>query len=46
MVLDGHAMAYRQYSERYADDEDAARAAQRGIWGTVFERPSDWRRSH
>ena len=46
MVLDGHAVAYRQYSHRYVDDEDAARAARRGIWGTVFEMPSDWRRGN
>ena len=31
MVLGGHAVAFRQYSQRYADGEDAARAARRGI---------------
>ena len=46
MVIDGQAVAYRQFSRRYVGEENAARAARRGIWGTEFEMPSDWRRSN
>ena len=44
MVLDGHAVAYRQYSLRYVDQENEARQAKRGVWATEFEMPWDWRR--
>jgi hypothetical protein len=31
---------------RYVPEELQARAAGRGIWGTNFENPEDWRHSH
>jgi endonuclease YncB( thermonuclease family) len=31
---------------RYADAEDSARAAKRGIWAGSFATPADWRASH
>jgi endonuclease YncB( thermonuclease family) len=44
-VRSGLALAYRQYSRDYVDEEDAARAARRGIWSSEFEAPWDWRQS-
>jgi endonuclease YncB( thermonuclease family) len=44
MVADGMAVAYRYYSEEYIAEEDAARAAGRGIWQGDFMMPWDWRR--
>lgn len=44
MVSQGHAIAYRRYSEEYVLLESKARLAKRGIWAGVFEIPSDWRR--
>jgi endonuclease YncB( thermonuclease family) len=46
MVHDGQAIACVEFSDRYLREEERARGARRGIWSTVFERPSDWRRSH
>lgn len=46
MVSEGHAVAYRRYSRRYVGEEKTARNADRGVWGTQFEMPWDWRRSH
>jgi endonuclease YncB( thermonuclease family) len=40
----GWAMSDEYYGIRsYGDEEDAARAAKRGIWAGKFVRPSDWR---
>lgn len=44
MVRSGLAVAYRQYSERYVDEEAAARRERRGLWGTRFVMPWEWRR--
>jgi endonuclease YncB( thermonuclease family) len=44
MVRDGQALAYRHYSRRYVGEENAARAAGRGVWAGEFEMPWDWRR--
>lgn len=44
MVSEGWAVASRQYSRDYESEEGEARAAQRGIWASVFEMPWDWRR--
>ncbi|WP_336488279.1 thermonuclease family protein [Methylobacterium nigriterrae] len=45
MVSEGHAIAYRRYSEDYVQAEGAARTRKRGIWAGTFEPPSDWRRA-
>jgi hypothetical protein len=37
------ALAYRKYSTEYVDEEDAARAAQLGIWRGGFVPPWEWR---
>ena len=44
MVRQGWAIAYRQYSRDYIDDESTAQAAKVGIWAGRFIEPSRWRR--
>lgn len=46
LVAEGLALAYRQYSGRYATEEDEARGERRGLWavGVQFEMPWEWRR--
>ncbi len=43
MVREGYAVAYRKYSKAYVADEEAAKAAKRGIWAGTFENPAKWR---
>jgi endonuclease YncB( thermonuclease family) len=43
LVGEGLALAYRRYSMAYVGQEDAARAAGRGIWAGTFVPPWDWR---
>ena len=45
MARSGLAVAYRRYSNDYVDEENAARAAQRGLWAGEFTRPEDYRRN-
>ena len=40
----GLALAYRQYSADYIDEEAEAQAARRGAWAGTFDAPWDWRR--
>ena len=42
MVAAGHAVAYGAFRR----EEDAARAAGRGLWALNFDRPEAWRRAH
>jgi endonuclease YncB( thermonuclease family) len=44
MVAAGLALAYRQYGDDYVDEEDAARAARRGLWAGEFTPPWELRR--
>jgi endonuclease YncB( thermonuclease family) len=45
MVTEGLAVEYRKYSVgRYRDEEDEAKAANRGLWAGQFEWPWEWRR--
>lgn len=44
MTYAGHAVAYRRYSKKFIEAEDAARRARRGMWAGVFQMPWDWRR--
>jgi endonuclease YncB( thermonuclease family) len=44
MVAGGWAIAYRQYSNDYVGEEEAAAAAGRGLWQGKFEPPAEWRR--
>lgn len=45
MVQQGWAVAYRQYSRAYVQDEDRARQSGRNIWSGHFDMPADHRRS-
>ena len=44
LVRQGHAIAYRRYSQDYVAAEGEAKAAKRGIWAGTFQDPQDWRR--
>jgi endonuclease YncB( thermonuclease family) len=44
MVRQGWAVAYRQYSRDYVDDESAAQTEKAGIWAGRFIEPANWRR--
>lgn len=46
MVRHGWAVAYLQFSEKYAHDENYAEDSRLGIWASSFEQPWLWRRSH
>jgi hypothetical protein len=43
MVARGAAFAYRKYSKAYVGEENAARAARRGVWQGAAERPDQVR---
>jgi endonuclease YncB( thermonuclease family) len=43
LVSSGLAMAFRTYSERFVPEEQAARAAQAGLWRTDFGPPWEYR---
>jgi endonuclease YncB( thermonuclease family) len=43
MVLAGHALAYRRYSNLYVAEEERAKASNAGIWSTRFANPEDYR---
>lgn len=43
LVRNGWALAFRRYSDRYIDDEDAARDKSNGLWAGAFVAPWDWR---
>ena len=44
MIRQGWAIAYRQYSRDYLEEERNARSANLGIWAGRFIEPSKWRR--
>lgn len=44
MVKNGWAVAYRDYSREYIEDERQAKATRQGIWRSTFMMPWDWRR--
>ncbi|WP_353612501.1 thermonuclease family protein [Methylobacterium sp. Leaf456] len=44
LVEQGLGLAYRRYSTAYVAQEDAARAAKRGLWAGTFTPPWDWRK--
>ena len=43
LVREGVALAYRQYSQDYTDEEDDARVSRRGAWDGKFTTPWDYR---
>lgn len=44
MVIQGWAVAYRQYADDYVPQEKEAQSAGRGIWSGTFMMPWEWRR--
>ena len=44
LVSQGWALAYRDYSHDYVPQENEARESKRGIWGSEFVPPWEWRR--
>lgn len=44
MVLNGHALAYRQYSKRYISAETEAKDKEIGMWQGKFVTPWKWRK--
>ncbi len=44
LVANGLALAYRRFSQEYADEEGAAQASRLGIWRGEFVPPWEWRR--
>ena len=47
MVRSGNALAYRQYSTAFIDQEEAAKKSKQGLWAknVKFEEPWEWRKS-
>ena len=45
LVRAGLALAYRQFSDDYVDEEAEAKAARRGVWAGTFTPPWQWRRN-
>ena len=43
LVREGLALAYRQYSLLYTNDENDAKTTQAGVWGGSFTKPWIWR---
>jgi len=45
MVRHGWAIAYREYSTAYVEDEEFAKSNRLGMWSKEFSIPSEWRKS-
>lgn len=44
LVANGYAVAYTQYSKKFADDETQAKAEKRGLWACErFQNPAEYR---
>jgi len=43
MIVNGHAIMNTRQTDAYAKEEAEAREAKRGIWGSTFELPWEWR---
>ena len=46
MVEEGYALAYRQYSKEYIEEEKRAKDMKKGIWKSRFIYPWEWRRKN
>jgi endonuclease YncB( thermonuclease family) len=46
MVEEGYALAYRQYSKEYIEEEKKAKDMKKGIWKSRFIYPWEWRRKN
>ena len=45
LVREGLALAYRQYSTLYSQDENVAKITKAGMWSGSFTKPWKWRRN-
>jgi endonuclease YncB( thermonuclease family) len=45
MIVDGFAVPFREYSNAYVPQGEAAQANSVGVWSTAFEMPWDYRKS-
>lgn len=45
MVRHGWAMAYREFSTAYVEDEEFAKSNRLGMWSKEFTVPSEWRKT-
>ena len=46
MVLEGHAVAYLRYSDKYSQTQKISKALKLGLWQGKFDLPEDWRRKN
>ena len=46
MVLEGHAIAYLRYSDKYLDVQEIAKKVKLGIWAGTFDLPEEWRKKN
>ena len=46
MVLEGHAIAYLRYSDKYLDVQEIAKKGKLGIWAGTFDLPEEWRKKN
>ena len=45
MVIGGHALAFRRYSQDYVQAEEVAKSSKAGMWQGAFMSPWEWRAS-
>ncbi len=46
MVMEGHAVAYLRYSDKYLIAQEFAKKHELGIWKGDFEMPEEWRKKN
>ena len=46
MVLEGHAIAYLRYSDKYLKDQEEAMVKKKGMWSGEFIFPEEWRKKN
>ncbi len=46
LVRNGHALAFRKYSNKYVNDELQARKQNLGLWKGKFDKPWNWRKKN
>ena len=46
MVLNGYAIAYKKFSNKYVIQENFAKSNKKGLWQGNFIKPEEWRRKN
>ncbi len=46
MVLEGYAVAYLKYSDKYSEEQKTAKALKLGLWQGDFDTPEEWRKKN